>query len=240
MSAVRDLSNTNVLFTVVTDGYHQSNAATVLLDNIQLMPVPTRQMSDPKALSVPLSTQTFGVVPQTDFNLAPPDQVNRNAASIYEASLTLLALLKHGDLNNAQQIAKALDYALHHDSHGDPLPLAPDGSAGLHNAYESGDIALLNNQAGTTSGKAGDVRLAGFTANCQPTGFCLVSDGATGGNNAFAILALAAAYEQFGNVTYLNDALEIGNWIYGNLLDTTNTGYGDTTSAIRTWDSRKT
>ena len=47
-------------------------------------------------------------------------------------------------------------------------------------------------------GRAGDSRLAGFTATqqCPRTGVCLVLDGATGGNNAFAILALLAAYKE--------------------------------------------
>jgi hypothetical protein len=39
-------------------------------------------------------------------------------------------------------------------------------------------------------------------------------------------LALAAAYEQFKDPYYLEDALTIGNWIHGNLKDTTYTGYG--------------
>lgn len=197
----------------------------MLLRNVSFTPVPTRQMTDPKALSLPVSYATFGVVPQQNPPI-PPDQLNRNPSATYEASITLLALLKHGDLANAKELADALDYALHHDNHGDPLPLAPDQSAGLHNAYESGDIALLNDQS-SGGGKAGDVRLAGFTASyCGATSYCLVLDGATGGNNAFAILALAAAYQQFSNTTYLNDALEIGNWIYGILLDNTNMGYG--------------
>ena len=223
-----DLSDVHILFTIVTNAANAPNGGTVLLDNIRFTPVPNRQTTDPKALSLPLSTQTFGVVSQQSPPF-PPDQVNRNTSSIYEAALTLWALLNRGqasDLTNAQEVANALDYALHHENHGDPLPLAPDGSAGLHNAYESGDIALMNDQRPPAGGKAGDVRLAGFTATYCHSGFCLVSDGATGGNNAFAILALAAAYAKFGNVSYLNDAREIGNWIAGNLTDNTGTGYG--------------
>ena len=132
------------------------------------------------------------------------------------------------DLSNAHLIANTFDYALHHESFGDPIPSAPDGSVGLHNGYESADIALFNDQPPPKQGKAGDVRLAGFTATtlCPETGFCLELDGATGGNNAFAIRALVAAYEQFGEVRYLNDALTIGNWIVGNLTDNTGTGFG--------------
>jgi len=109
------------------------------------------------------------------------------------------------------------------------LPLAPDGSPALHNAYEDGDVSFLNNQAPPKLGKAGDSRLSGFTAGttlCGPSGFCLVLDGATGGNNAFAILAFVAAYRQYGDMRYLDDARTIGHWIVGNLTDTAGAGYG--------------
>jgi hypothetical protein len=223
-----NLADVHLLFTVVTNDLNAPNGGTVLLDNVRFEPVPIRQQ---RALSFPLSTQTLGVIPLQSPTMGrvaiPPDQVNRNIATIYEAALTLLALLARGtaqDLDDARSIAEAFDYALQHDNRGDPLPKAPDGSVGLHNAYESGDLALLNNQ-GPNQGRAGDVRLAGFSAAfCG--GFCLVLDGATGGNNAFAILALAAASQQFQDPRYLDDALTIGQWIVGNLTDKTQTGYG--------------
>ncbi|MGB9488038.1 MAG: choice-of-anchor D domain-containing protein [Terriglobia bacterium] len=225
-----NLSNTHILFTITTkDTYDPSpgSGATVLVDNIQFTPNPTRSNQGSETLSLPLSTQTFGAVPATQTPF-PPDQANRNIAAIYEAALSEFAFLARGtsqDLVDAQTIANALDYALHNDNQGDLLPVAPGGFAGLHNAYSSGDIALLNGQ--TTGALAGNVRLAGFTCgSTSPTGFCLELDGATGGNNAFAILSLLAAYRQFGNVTYFNDALEIANWIVGNLTDSTGTGYG--------------
>lgn len=89
----------------------------------------------------------------------------------------------------------------------------------------AGDIALFDSQ-GPGEGQQGQIRLAGFTAAglCPQTGFCLVLDGATGGNNAFGILALLAAYKQFPNSTYLNAAVTIANWIYANLYS--NKGYG--------------
>src|SRR5207302_1083809 len=78
-------------------------------------------------------------------------------------------------------------------------------------------------------GQMGDVRLAGFSSGtnlCGPSGFCLVLDGASGGNNAMAILAFLAAYEKSGRVNYLNDARTIGNWIANNLADMSNNAYG--------------
>src|ERR1700687_1066577 len=232
LSCTPNLTNTHLLFEIVTNDTHDPSGATVLLDNIQFTPVPTVQQT---TLGFPLANQTFGVLP---LEAAPPppeqfpsDQALRNLTTIYESALTELSLLARGtvqDLSNAKLIADTFDYALQHDSHGDPLPVAPDGSVALHNGYENGDIALFNNHPPPLVGQAGDIRLAGFTATtaCAPSGYCLVLDGATGGNNAFAILALAAAYEQFGDVRYLNDATTIGDWIVGNLTDTTGTGYG--------------
>ncbi|MGD0222147.1 MAG: choice-of-anchor D domain-containing protein [Terriglobia bacterium] len=225
-----NLSDTHILFTITTNSTNDPSpgpGATVLVDNIQFTPNPTRSNQGSETLSLPLGTKTFGAVPQTQTPF-PPDQANRNIAAIYEAALSLIGFLARGtpqDLADAQTIANALDYALHNDNQGDLLPVAPGGFAGLHNAYSSGDIALLNGQ--TTGALAGNVRLAGFTCgSASPTGFCLELDGATGGNDAFAVLSLVAAYRQFGNATYLSDALEIANWIVGNLQDQTGTGFG--------------
>lgn len=232
-----DITATHILFSISTSGVASPAGGKILLDNIQFTPTPTRQPSSAEALSLPFSTQTFGVVPlltvPPSSSLYPLDQANRNLAAIYEASLTVLSLLKRGqpaDVANAMEIVQALDYALYHDNHGDQLPISttnPSGcfdgvrasQCGLHSAYQSGDIALLNNQPPPEQGQAGDVRLAGFTGGCPGSGFCLVLDGATGGNNAWAMLALTAAYVQSGNTTYLADAETIGNWIIANLLD---------------------
>jgi hypothetical protein len=233
------LGGVHILFTVVTNGQFAPNGATVLLDNIQFTPAPSRSSQPAETFSVPLSTQTFGVVPQTAMPF-PSDQVNRNIAAIYESALTMLDLLQPGgDSTSAQRVANALDYALYHDNQGDFIPATTNGltgcfsgsvatQCGLHNAYESGDIGLLNAQ-GTGSGtaQAGNSRLSGFTCGPPPsTPFCLVSDDATGGNNAWAMLALLAEYNNTGNTTYLNDAITIGNWIVANLADNTGTGYG--------------
>jgi hypothetical protein len=225
-----DLSNVHILFTVVVDGAHAPAGATVLLDNVRFAPVPTAQL---QAVGFPLATATFGVIPLQQPAAGrvpfPPDQVNRSITTAYESSLAILAFLARGsaqDLEDARQIADAFDEALHHDNQGDPLPLAPDGSAGVHNGYSAGDLLLLNDQ-GAGEGAAGQVRLAGFSARfCAKTGFCLVLDGATGGNDAFAILALLAAYAKLGDVTYLDDARTIAGWIGGNLADTSGSGYG--------------
>jgi hypothetical protein len=231
VSCPPNLSDVHLLFSVATNASNAPNGGTVLLDNIRFDPVPSAQTSRP---SFPLSTATFGVhplqAPATGRVTIPPDQVNRNVTTVYESAVAMLALLDRGtstDLESARRIADAFDYALRHDNQGDPLPLAPDGSGGLHNGYFSGDLPLLNDGEASPD-KAGQVRLSGFSAGtfCGPTLFCLVLDGATGGNNAFAMLALLAAYDQFGNNVYLDDARTIANWMAGTLTDTTGTGFG--------------
>jgi uncharacterized repeat protein (TIGR01451 family) len=221
-----DLTNTHILFTVVTSA--ASSPGTVLLDNIQFTPVPTRQSAGGEALSLPVGNLTYGSVPLPD---ATPDQANRNSAPIYEASLTILNLLRRGtpaDVTNALEIANALDYAIHHDGQADPI--TPDGAnTGLHNSYSGGDIALESSQGAPPAAQAGDIRLAGFSSTTlcpSPSYFCLVLDGATGGNNAWAILALSAAYLNSGNLQYLTDAETIGNWIADNLVDNSASSYG--------------
>ena len=237
-----DLSNVHILFTVTTNAAFAPNGGTVLIDNLRVMPVPSHHLADLKASSFPLGTQTFGVVHQQNKPI-PFDQVNRNVTTIYEAALAIVSLLGRGqpaDVTNALEIANTLHYVLFHDNHGVPIPVAPGNpqgcyggtlaaQCGLHNAYISGDVAFLNDQSPPALAKAGDARLAGFSASnslCGATGYCLVLDGATGGNNAWAMRGLLAAYQQSGNTAYLQDAIAIGNWIVANLYDSSGAGYG--------------
>ena len=227
-----DLADMHFLFTVVTNDANAPAGGTILLDNIRFEPVPYSQAT---ALSFPLANGVFGVIPvpttQPGRVAIPPDQVVPNLTTIYESAMAVLVLLAHGtaaDLSSARQIADAFVYGLSNDNQGLPIPAAADGSRGLHNGSSSGDTQLQNDQ-GPGAGKKGQIRLAGFsvTSNlCGPSHYCLVLDGATGGNNAFAMLALEAAYQQFGDIRYLNAARSIGNWIYGTMLDTTGTGFG--------------
>ena len=78
-------------------------------------------------------------------------------------------------------------------------------------------------------GEVGDVRLSGFTTGTGsgcPLDYNFVLDDAAGGKNAFAILAFVAAYSQFNDMRYLNDAITVGNWIVANLLDPASVSYG--------------
>jgi hypothetical protein len=213
------------VLTAVTNSSNAPDGGTILFDNIRFEPVPASQQS---ARSFPLSTRTFGVVPlslpSSDRVPFPLDQVLRNLTTTYESALTLLALVARGmpgDLGKAHLIANTFNYTLHHDNHGDFIPVAPDNSVGcfdgdrdtpqcgLHNGYTSGDVALFNDQASPAEGQKGDIRLSGFSCGVSPTGFCVTLDGATGGNNAFAILALAAGYKQFNDQRYFGAAKKI-------------------------------
>ena len=237
-----NLNDVHIVFTVVTNSSNAPDGGTILLDNVRFEPVPASQQS---ARSFPISTRTFGVVPlsfpSSDRVPFPLDQVLRNLTTTYESALTLLALVARGmpgDLGKARLIANTFNYTLHHDNHGDFIPVAPDNSVGcfdgdrdaprcgLHNGYTSGDVALFNDQAAPAEGRKGDIRLSGFSCGVSPTGFCVTLDGATGGNNAFAILALAAGYKQFNDQRYFGAAKKIGEWIVSNLTDNTGTGYG--------------
>lgn len=222
------LQNVHILFTVVANDINTPNGGTLLLDNIRFTPVPAAHTL---AIGFPLANETFGVVPSGTILPGrvpiPIDQVIRNLSPIYESALTIDALLDRGtpdDLTAAGVVADAFDYALRHEIQGLPLPTST-GGAGLHSAYEGGDLSLFNDQTDGTA-RAGDVRLAGFSASslCDPSHFCLVLDGATGGNVAFAILALVRAWESLHKTIYLDDARIIGRWAADKLPDAT--GFG--------------
>src|SRR5260370_25382969 len=63
---------------------------------------------------------------------------------------------------------------------------------------------------------------------CGDTNFCLIRDGASGGENAMAILALVNAARVFQGPggTYMAAAREIGRCIVGNLVDCSGGGVG--------------
>ncbi|MCO6459339.1 MAG: hypothetical protein J5I93_28855 [Pirellulaceae bacterium] len=241
-----ELADLQWLFSIATNDVHASGGGIVLLDNIRFEPTPAdpfRTLDLPRErLGLPLGNETFGAVPATDTPFGP-DQVLANLATTYEASLTVLSLLERGtqaDVARARLIADSLLYALRNDQ-AEPsgLPTAVNPQTlevvrGLHDGYFAHDLPLINDQpSGPTSGQ---VKLAGFGVNstrCDPNpepnetySFCLLQDGATAGNNAFAVLAFLAVYRQSGNAEYLDAAREISHWIVEMLRDNSNSGYG--------------
>ncbi|MCK6685853.1 MAG: hypothetical protein L6R30_25940 [Thermoanaerobaculia bacterium] len=226
-----DLSKVNILFTIVTSDRLARNGGTVLLDNIRFAPVPAARQ---QALGFPRANDVHGVIPvdrvQPGRVSIPPDQVHANLSTIYESSVTGLALLGRAtsrDLESARLLAETFVYALDHPNSGAEVPASPNGAA-LQNAHKFGSIALVNDQAGGEA-RRGQVQLAGFLAStslCGPTGYCLVLDGATGGNNAFVGLFLLRAWERFGDARYLDAARRIGAWMTENLWDRSPEGFG--------------
>lgn len=224
-----DFSKVHTLFSVSTNALNSPRGGTLLLDNIRLDPVPASQRS---ALAFPVSTESFGESYSqavTRPEKLPSNLMLNNLATTYESALAVLALLSREteeDQNNARRLLDTFHYALKHDNSVDPLPGFTNGALGLRDGYSNGDIALLNDQ-GPGGARSGDVRLAGLSSElCKPSGYCLVMDGATGGNMAFAMLALLAGYEQFDDNKYLNDARTLGLWIVNYLLDPSKSGYG--------------
>ena len=246
-----DLSATNILFTIVTNAANAPAGGTVLVDNLKVDPAPSSLSS---VVGLPVTYQTFGV-PQTLSPLSTrvpvaPDQQVKNLASVYDAGLLVLALVRRGsapDLSAVKAVADALDYLLQHDNHGFPLPAGPDGSVGFHSGYEAGESTLFNDQAPPGQGLKGDGKLAGFsggTVMCGPSSFCLVLNGGSSGANAVAALALIAAYRALQDQRYLNDARQVGRWLLG--MSAQGAGYGgyfngydDTTSPPLTLNKGK-
>ena len=149
-----NLAHQNLLFAAGFSDVQARNGDEVFLDNIHYEPVPLRQQTEP---TLPLSNQTFAVIPETRETIGsqhpiyPIDQVLVNTATVYEASMTAVSLLQRGqpqDLIDGRRIADAFVYALGHDLRRadgtpDPAEIQPigDGSRGLHDAYQGGDLA---------------------------------------------------------------------------------------------------
>jgi uncharacterized protein (TIGR03437 family) len=220
-----NLSQTNLLWTVVSNDLHAPSGGTLYVQNIMYTPVPTSQTT---ALGLPPGYSTFPILPVTAARTGlvpiPPDQLYRNAAPTADVSMAAIAFLRRkssSDLKAAALILDTFDYALAHPNQGLPLPAGPGGSHGLYNCYSAGDIALLNVQPGGS--KAGDARLCGFS---HGSSFDVVFNGASATSNAWAILAFLHGFTALNKSNYLADARNIGNWIYGTMLDPSTTGYG--------------
>lgn len=227
------LTDVHELFTVSTNGSVAPNGGTALIDNVHFLPTPDSRQ---QALGFPVALETFGIVPVTSTlqgrNPIPLDQAMRNASPIADSALTLMALLDRGtavDLANARTIADAFHYALHHSSQGTSPTSSGKVAATIRNGFKGGDLSLLNDDPIQTGGRAQEARLAGFSSSpsvCGDSAYCVVLDGATGGNVAFAMLGLMSAHDVLGDDVYLADAELLGTWITNELTDTSSPGFG--------------
>jgi hypothetical protein len=154
------------------------------------------------------------------------DQVERNAAFIYDNSVTLMALIAAGDLVRARTIADALVYAQAHDR------FFNDGR--LRNAYQGGDIALPPGWA--PNNRLNTVRMPGWYDTGSSTWFedeTQVST--TTGNVAWAMLALLYFYETTHEQVYLQAVDQLGNWVIANTWD--DRGAGGFTGGYDGWEN---
>ena len=225
-----DLEDLHLLFGVATNDVNAPTGGTILLDNIRFEPVPDSALTNP---SLPLANQTFGVISVSSHQPGrvpiPPDQLLRNLATVYESAITAQALLLPRTPESqalATHVADGLLYALDHPNSGIAVPEGPGGLKGLQSGFSAGPLPLNNDQA---VARRGEVRLAGFSGPaslCGPSRFCVLLDGGTGGNNAFAVKALLEVFIRTGDHRYLTGARTIAGWIHDRLWDPDASGFG--------------
>lgn len=138
---------------------------------------------------------------------------------------------------------KSLDYRLCEYGNAPVPPITKEPTEGamiLASSYQGGRLFTMGDPFVSSDY---NVRNGGFTlaeptpevppgrkeVDCGLSRYCLVLDGTTGGNNAFAMLALLGAsrvFEPDKPGRYLRAARSIGKWIDLNLLDTDPASYG--------------
>lgn len=222
-TAIVNPERTSILFTIVTNAANARQGGIVLLDNIRFEPVPATQMV---TLGFPPGFKTYGVVPvRSDLPgpiPVPPDQLFRNHASIEAMAWAAAVLLELGEAYqpSAKLLLDSFVYAAANRNQAVSPPAISDGTAGLLSCLSSGDIALKNNLGGA---RAGNIRPCGVTVG---TGYRVVLDDATGGQNAAVILALLRGYATLKEDRYLQTAFSLATWIQEYLADRSTEGYG--------------
>ena len=210
---------------------------TFYLDNIQYT---DKRTSDPH---FPVSYQTLGPIYQNPF-----DTMERNAASVYDSSLALIALLAVRDATRPRTIADALLYAQTNDR------FFTDNR--LRNAYQGGDLMqppgwIPNNKVGNcptidlghppswlvNNEPCSSMRVPGWY---DPTRTLWNEDewmvGSSTKSIAWAMLALLDFYESTPlEVEYLQGAEHLGEWAIANTADTR--GAGGFTAGYEGWET---
>jgi hypothetical protein len=150
------------------------------------------------------------------------DFVLRNLAFTYDNALALLAFLADGSddsIRRARRIGDAFVYAVAHDRRYNddracdaPVsPLTFDG-ARLRTAYAAGDIALP--PGWRPLGRPGTVPIPGFYSEATKQFYEVEQEALDTGNNAWAVLALAALYQRTNEASYRNVACRLGNFLH--------------------------
>ena len=170
--------------------------ATIFLDDIEY---------DKPRLDEPRLLQSFVI--EDPLNEAPL----ANAAYTYDNALAMLAYLSRGlpqDIERARLIGKALAYAQRHD------PIYSDGR--LRNAYRAGELFDL---------ATGKVLLPGWWSEKEGKwfvdSFCYTQHT---GNMAWALLAWLRYQEVTGSDEFLQNCLDLAQWLLENTRDTRGEG----------------
>jgi hypothetical protein len=168
------------------------------LDQIQF------NRSHPTDLRLPLSYRTI-------LSTNPADQVLRNAAFVYDADVTLLALLANNDTTRARLLADSLVYAINNDRYYNK-----DG--GIRSAYAAGGT-LASNPGWTPNGKVGTARMPGWSDPVKGWLEDATQVNRDTGNTAWTAIALLSAYRVLGNAQYLTAAEGLAAWVETNCRD---------------------
>lgn len=222
-TALTDLQNTSILFTIVANALNAPAGGTVLVDNIRFDPTPAQRV---QALGFPAAYGTYGVVP-VKANLPgpiliPPDQLFRNQAPLDAVAWAASVLTAMGQpfVSSARMLLDSFVYETANPNRTLAPPPAQDGTSGLLSCFSSGDVGLKNDSGGA---RAGTGRPCGFSVG---TDYRVVLDGATGGQNAVVILALLRGFAAFKDDRYLSTARGLANWIQEKLADPSTQGFG--------------
>lgn len=208
----------------VADNTHNPAGAVFFLDDIQFelsTDARAKRLNQPRFLrsytTLPLQPDPFDAVSDGDIDL-----VLRNLAYVYDNALALLAFLADGSadsLRRARLIGDAFVYAMKHDrtfndnrACSEPIdPISIDG-ARLRTAYAAGDISLPPGWA--PKGRVGTVPVPTFYYEATNTFSEVEQQSLDVGNNAWAMVALEALYQQTGDATYRDGACKLGNFIH--------------------------
>jgi hypothetical protein len=158
-------------------------------------------------LNQPRFLQSFATAPQQQAP-APVDKFDlalRNTAFVYDNALVLLAFLAHGtedSLRRARLIGDAFVYAQDHDRRPDLI---------LRDAYSAGDLTLPDGWL--PNGRTETVPVPGFYDEGTQTFYELHQGGISVGNAAWEMIALLALHRRTQDLTYLNAARRVGEFI---------------------------
>jgi hypothetical protein len=163
-------------------------------------------------LDEPRFIQSYVTLPLQTF-----DDLNRNAAYIYDNALSMLAFMSRGtadDWRRAKLIADAFVYAQAHDR------FYTDGR--LRNAYQAGDLILP--PGWKPNARSGVARIPTILDCERNSSFeDRFQVGAQTGNISWVIIALLAFYQKMGGLSYIEAARSMGEWIEGRRQ---NVGFG--------------